>query len=99
MACGTLARRDRRRASTPAPGDPVTDDLQPARWFVLVDGEQTGPFDLAEVRDRVLAGDVGPDTYVWADGMDDWRVASETPALVPPASADAPAAWQGVPRR
>jgi hypothetical protein len=72
----------------------VTDDLQPARWYVLVDGQQTGPFSLADVRARVLDGDVGPETYVWADGMDDWRLARETPALTPPPTVDVPAAWQ-----
>lgn len=57
---------------------------QPARWYVLVDGQQTGPFGLAELRDRVLAGRLTPTTWVWADGMDEWRPAARVPALVPP---------------
>lgn len=57
---------------------------EPARWYVLVDGEQTGPFGLAAIRDRVLAGDVTPATWVWADGMAEWRRAEHVPALVPP---------------
>lgn len=60
---------------------------EPARWYVLVDGVQTGPFGLAHVRDEVLAGRVDTDTWVWADGMDNWQPARHVPALVPPASA------------
>lgn len=61
---------------------------EPARWYVLVDGEQTGPFALDDVRARVVDGDVHPGTWVWADGMTEWRRAALVPALVPPASLD-----------
>ena len=60
--------------------------VAPARWFVLDDGERVGPFALDEVRERVVDGRVGPTTWVWADGMPEWRHASRVPALVPPAS-------------
>lgn len=60
--------------------------MRPARWFHLDDDRQVGPLDLAEMRRRVLDGEVGPDTYIWADGMPDWRPAREVPALVPPPS-------------
>lgn len=63
---------------------------QPARWYVLVDGEQTGPFDLADMRARVLAGSLVPQTWVWADGMAEWRRAQHVPALVPPPAYGAP---------
>lgn len=57
---------------------------QPARWYVLDGGAQTGPFDLADLRGRVVAGTLGPDSWVWADGMAEWRRAKHVPALVPP---------------
>lgn len=57
---------------------------EPARWYVLVDGEQTGPFGLEELRARVLSTDITPRTWVWADGMAEWRRAEHVPALVPP---------------
>lgn len=60
--------------------------VEPARWFHLQDGAQHGPLELQAVRDLVLDGTVGPDTYVWADGMPEWRPAAQVPALVPPAS-------------
>jgi hypothetical protein len=63
---------------------------EPARWYVLVEGDQTGPFGLDDLRDRVLAGALQPDTWVWADGMAEWRRARHVPALVPPPGRDAP---------
>lgn len=59
---------------------------QPARWYHLEGTEQRGPVGLEEVRERVLDGTIGPETYVWADGMPDWLPAREVPALTPPAS-------------
>ena len=60
--------------------------VAPARWFVLVDGERDGPLGLDEVRDRVIEGTLTAATWVWADGMPEWRRARRVPALVPPAS-------------
>jgi hypothetical protein len=56
----------------------------PARWYHLQGTDQHGPVDLRTVRDLVLDGTVGPDTYVWADGMPDWLPAREVPAVTPP---------------
>lgn len=36
------------------------------------------------MRELVLEDVVGPDDYVWADGMDQWLPAGEVPALIPP---------------
>lgn len=71
---------------TPEQYDALTQALRPARWWVLADGASIGPFPLAEVRQRVLAGTAGPATYVWADGMPDWMYARQVPALIPPAN-------------
>jgi hypothetical protein len=57
---------------------------EPARWYHLQGTDQHGPIGLDAIRDLVLATTVGPDTYVWADGMPDWLPAREVPALVPP---------------
>jgi hypothetical protein len=57
---------------------------EPARWYHLQGTDQHGPIGLAAIRDLVLAGTVGPDTYVWADGMPDWLPAREVPAIIPP---------------
>lgn len=57
---------------------------EPARWYVLVDGDRTGPFGLEQLRARIVAGELTPTTWVWADGMPEWRRAVRVPALVPP---------------
>jgi hypothetical protein len=56
----------------------------PARWYHLQGERQLGPLELDTMRRLVMAGTVGPDTYVWSDGMDEWLPAREVPALVPP---------------
>jgi hypothetical protein len=57
---------------------------QPARWYYLHGELRSGPLMLEHVRELVLNGTIGPDTYVWADGMPDWLLAREVPALTPP---------------
>jgi hypothetical protein len=57
---------------------------EPARWYHLQGTDQHGPIGLDAIRDLVIDGTVGPDTYVWADGMPDWLPAREVPALTPP---------------
>lgn len=71
--------------------------MRPARWFHLEDERQVGPLDLAEMRRLVLEGRVGPDTFVWADGMPDWRPAKRVPALTPPPSLRERIAWPPTP--
>lgn len=90
-------------STTPVPSPAATGrgDAMTTRWFTLVDGVQRGPFDLEALRARVLAGELGPDSWVWADEMPSWRRAAEVPALRPPPSlavdlpAWAPAAGRG----
>ena len=70
-----------------------TDDVtvgsvfEPARWYHLQGrNDRHGPLELDAMRRLVAAGIVGPDTYVWADGMPDWRFARDVPAVTPPPS-------------
>lgn len=59
-------------------------ELRPARWFHLLGGERQGPVALADMRELVLECSLGPDSWVWADGMTDWLRVRDVPALVPP---------------
>ncbi len=73
-------------------------ELVPARWFHLEGRERRGPIALGAVRELVLEGSLGPDDYVWADGMDDWRHVRDVPALVPPVALRVTlAAWPEAP--
>lgn len=73
--------------------DPTSSE--PARWYHLEGRQQHGPLGLDAMRSLVLDGTVGPDTFVWADGMPDWMPAREVPALVPPDDVpDVPSGWR-----
>lgn len=48
-------------------------NISAMRYFAMIDGRQAGPFTLEELE---KAG-VGPDTYVWCKGMENWRPAGE----------------------
>src|SRR5689334_10185310 len=95
------------RAASAAPVATVVepdrpDDRPDAIWHVVIDQQQVGPMTAEEVAARVAVGEVGADTYVWREGLDDWQplAVSELAALVPsPAVASAPgdddaSAWQ-----
>ncbi len=47
------------------------------QYWIIVNEEPTGPFDLATLRQMNL----GPDTPVWHTGLPDWTVASRLPEL------------------
>lgn len=49
------------------------------KYFLIIDGRQTGPFGYYELRSAGLT----PDTPVWRNGLDNWVKASTLPELVP----------------
>lgn len=64
---------DGQSASAPAPD---------GGWYIVVDGEQRGPLPPIELSQLFAKGSVGLDSYVWKEGFDDWKVASDVPELV-----------------
>lgn len=51
-------------------------------WFVAAGDKQEGPYSEEEFRDLIARGHVRADTYVWADGMQDWQYAGDIPGLL-----------------
>jgi membrane protease subunit (stomatin/prohibitin family) len=47
-----------------------------AKYFVAVDGAQTGPFSLGELKQKAAAQQLTPDSLVWTEGMAAWEKAS-----------------------
>ena len=45
-------------------------------YYVVIDGEQAGPFERATVAEMVGRGEVGAETLVWTAGMEDWAPAA-----------------------
>ena len=52
-----------------------------ATWYIVVDGEQKGPLPPIELSRLFAKGSVGLDSYVWKEGFDDWKAASDVPEL------------------
>ncbi|MEU7904964.1 SPFH domain-containing protein [Actinoplanes sp. NPDC049118] len=77
MAAGQLAVQSMNVASAPAGPPP----LPTAGWFVGVDGQRHGPFDLAVLAGQVRSGTLTRDTVVWRNGMAGWVAAGQVPEL------------------
>ena len=60
------------------------DQLEEKKWFVFVGDHHEGPFSMMEMQGKLETRAIGLSNYVWADGMDDWRVMSEVPAFGTP---------------
>jgi len=64
-------------APTPTPGE----DPSGRMWFYAVDSQEQGPLAAGDLRPLWESGRVGPDTLVWAKGMQQWTRISEVPGL------------------
>lgn len=49
------------------------------RTWIIIDGEKTGPFDIAQVARRIESGELKPETYGWIEGMKEWQPLSTIP--------------------
>ena len=69
-----------------------------SQWFAMVKGKQLGPFDVRGLEGKVKTGELTLRTYLWKQGMGDWKRASDVPEVGPvfagvsSAGATAPAA-------
>jgi predicted Zn finger-like uncharacterized protein len=50
-------------------------------WYLLYGEEQQGPLTAGDVEQRIRRGEVDRETYVWRDGLADWRPLREVEAL------------------
>ena len=51
------------------------------QFFVLVNGQQSGPFQLPQLQQLVATGQLTQQTYVWKQGMPQWALAGQVPEL------------------
>jgi membrane protease subunit (stomatin/prohibitin family) len=51
------------------------------RYYLAVEGEQKGPFNLSDLRSEVDSGVLTGKTLVWTKGMAEWRPAGQIAAL------------------
>ena len=52
-----------------------------ASYFVAINGQQAGPFDVSMLPDKISSGAVNRDTMVWTTGMASWTPAGLVPEL------------------
>ncbi len=51
------------------------------QYHVSVNGAQAGPFNMQQLRQMALNGQLTPQTYVWKQGMANWEFANNVPEL------------------
>ena len=51
------------------------------RYFLAVEGQQKGPFDLSTLKSQAVSGLLTRDTLVWTDGMTGWEPAGNVSDL------------------
>lgn len=52
---------------------------QSANYYVVVDGQQTGPFDAMTLKQQIQSGRLTPQSLVWTEGMAEWSSATDVP--------------------
>lgn len=48
---------------------------QAVSYYIAIDGQQGGPFDLGKLQEKVAAGQLTRETLVWKNGMGQWTAA------------------------
>lgn len=74
-------RGDQPNAQAAAEQATTSDRGSEAAWYIVVDGEQKGPLAPIDLSQLFAKGSVSLESYVWNEGFDDWRVASEVPEV------------------
>jgi GYF domain 2 len=69
---------------------PAGDEPLEVSWFAMVRGSQVGPMALEPLGQLIRAGEVTGKTFVWAEGMAEWRRAETLPELSHPLAATRP---------
>ncbi|KAA6314481.1 hypothetical protein EZS27_034907, partial [termite gut metagenome] len=52
-----------------------------ASYYTAVNGQQSGPYSLEQLKQYVQSGEFNKDYYVWKQGMSSWALAKDVPEL------------------
>ncbi len=52
-----------------------------AQYHVVINGQQSGPYNMAQLQQLVQNGQLTSNTYVWKQGMGSWEFAAKVPEL------------------
>ncbi len=72
------AQAQQQQGSTPPPPPPVPPALA---FFAVVNGQQSGPYDLNVLKQMVMQNQLTKDTLVWRQGMAGWEAAGKVAEL------------------
>lgn len=53
----------------------------PGAFFVAINGQQAGPWEMGLLRSKIASGELTPGTLVWRQGMAGWVAAKDVPEL------------------
>ena len=53
-----------------------------AQYFVAINGQQSGPFDMNGLQQMVASGQINKETHVWKNGMANWMQAGQVAELI-----------------
>ena len=59
------------------------DAFNEKKWFVYFGEKHEGPFSLQEIQGKMAQGQVSQGSFVWCEGMQDWKAMTEVPAFAP----------------
>ncbi|HWE92518.1 MAG TPA: SPFH domain-containing protein [Tepidisphaeraceae bacterium] len=82
MQMGNAMSQGLQNPQTVGPAGPPPLPKQ-ASYYAAINNQQSGPFDLSALRDKVATGSFSRDTLVWATGMPGWVPASNVAELAP----------------
>lgn len=60
--------------------------MEQQNWFYLLNNQQVGPVSRDEITRLIAEQILTPDSYVWAEGMEDWQLIGQIPefaAIIP----------------
>jgi predicted Zn finger-like uncharacterized protein len=74
---------DKAEEGTPAAvvGSTARAPVGEPEWYLLYGEEQQGPLTASDVEQRIRLGEVDGETYVWREGLPDWRPLREVESL------------------
>lgn len=75
---GQMAQSMNQQQQPAATPPPVPQEIV---YFVAVNGQQTGPFNMQQLSQMVASGDLVKDSLVWRAGMEGWAAAGSLPDL------------------
>ncbi len=66
-------------AGAQAGGPPAVPGAAAATVYLVIDGQQAGPFTADQLREHARAGRLSATSFAWKQGMTDWKPATELP--------------------